>query len=52
MKLPQLRSTWPNEWLELWAERSAIMQFEGGLTQFRAEQEAERDIRKLAEKEN
>jgi hypothetical protein len=51
MTLPSDRGTWPAKWKELWAERSALMQFEAGLTQFRAEQEAERDIRKVAERE-
>jgi hypothetical protein len=50
VKLPQKRSDWPAEWLELWAERSAIMQFEGGMLQNQAEKEAEEDIRRIVER--
>jgi hypothetical protein len=39
---------WPEYWRELWAERVAIMQFEGQMLESRAKYEAEKDIRKLA----
>jgi hypothetical protein len=48
MNLPQKVSDWPAEWRELWAERAAIMEYEGRLSRFTAEIRAEQDVRKLA----
>jgi hypothetical protein len=47
MTLPVKISDWPAEWLELWNERAGIMEAEGKMLRWRAEREAERDIRKL-----
>ena len=45
MKLPTFLYRWPAYWQELWAERAAIMEFEGGMTREQAEKKAEEDIR-------
>ncbi len=49
MTLPLRVYDWPENWRELWRERSAIMQFEAGLTESEADREAEKDIRRVAE---
>jgi hypothetical protein len=51
MNLPADRNRWPAEWLELWAERAAIMEMDGNLHRASAEFRAEQDIRKLAQTE-
>ena len=43
--LPRFIYRWPTFWQELWAERAAIMEFEGGMTRESAEKKAEEDIR-------
>jgi len=50
--LPPKRDDWPAFWKELWEERAAIKEFVGNLPRSSAEFEAEKDIRKLAWKEN
>jgi len=49
MNLPIRRDRWPREWLELFEERAAIMEFQGNLTRDVAEIRAEQDVRKLAQ---
>ncbi len=51
MKLPTFLYRWPAYWQELFAERAAIMEFEGGLTREQAEKKAEADIRWQAQGE-
>lgn len=51
MTLPALRKDWGSKWLELWAERAALMEFVGNLPREMAERYAEQDIRKVAAKE-
>lgn len=50
MKLPTDRREWPAYWYELYQERAAIMAVEGHMPIWKAQKEAERDIRKLAER--
>lgn len=45
VQLDDDRARWPKELLELFEERAAIMEFDGGLERDEAEQEAERIIR-------
>ena len=45
MTLPTFVYRWSAYWQELWAERAAIMEFEGGMTREQAEKKAEEDIR-------
>ena len=52
MILPRHRKDWPAEWLELWAERSAVMEFCGNLPRGYAEQCAEIDTRNTAARAN
>lgn len=49
MILPRLLLQWPIEWYELWCERAAIQEFEGGMSRPAAELAAEKDIRRIAE---
>jgi hypothetical protein len=49
MKLPTLLSCWPLEWMELYFERVSIMIYDGGMSEEAAKEEAERDIRRVAE---
>lgn len=51
MLLPANRTQWPAEWYELYTERAAIMAVEGHMPIWKAEKEAEADIRKLAKQE-
>ena len=48
MILPLARATWPKEWLELWTERAAIIEFMGNLSRQTAEYRAEIDVRRQA----
>ena len=48
MNLPASRVRWPLWALELWAERAAIMEFQGNLSRDTAEFRAEEDVRKGA----
>lgn len=48
MLLPTRIRDWPPIWLELFNERAAVMEYGGKLPRWKAEQEAERDIRQLA----
>lgn len=50
MILPVYREMWPKEWLELWEERAAVMEFEGGMPRKQAEKEAENDIHRIVER--
>ena len=50
MVLPEKIREWPPEFYELWVERSSIMEFCAHLPRWKAEREAERDVRKLAER--
>ncbi len=43
--LPAEPATWPEEWHELYAERAAIREFDGGLSRADAERAAERECR-------
>jgi hypothetical protein len=43
--LPRFLYRWPAYWQELWAERAAIMEFQGGMSREQAEKKAEEDIR-------
>ena len=47
MILPADRRKWPAEWYELYQERAAIMAVEGHMPIWKAEREAESDIRKV-----
>lgn len=51
MNLPPNRARWPARWLELWAERAAIMEYQGNLSRATAEVRAEQDVRKIAAQE-
>jgi hypothetical protein len=51
VKLPTSLYRWPAYWQELWAERAAIMEFEGAMTREQAEKNAEADIRWQAQGE-
>jgi hypothetical protein len=51
VKLPSSLYRWLSHWQELWAERAAIMEFEGGMTREQAEKNAEADIRWQAQGE-
>ncbi|MCU1301938.1 MAG: hypothetical protein JWQ87_2222 [Candidatus Sulfotelmatobacter sp.] len=51
MILPAGVANWPDEWRELFVERAGIMEFDGGMTRKRAEQEAELDIRRMVERQ-
>lgn len=42
-------SSWPQDARDEWNERAAIMEFDGGLTRERAEQEAELIVRASCE---
>lgn len=46
-----VRVRWPTRWLELWAERAAIMGYQGNLSRETAEVRAEIDVRKIAAQE-
>jgi hypothetical protein len=48
MILPRFRKDWGAEWLELWAERAAIIEYDGNLPRSIAERYAEEDTRKTA----
>ena len=48
MQLSPDRRQWPPEWYELYQERAAIMAVEGHMPIWKAEKEAEADIRKIA----
>ena len=52
MNLPLNRARWPTQWLEAWAERAAIMEYQANLPRDIAEFRAEQDIRKQAATEN
>lgn len=52
MILPPDRRHWPADWYELYQERAAIMAVEGHMPIWKAEQEAEQDIRKVALNQN
>jgi hypothetical protein len=43
--LPRFVYRWPAYWQELYLERAAIMEFEGGMTREQAQKKAEEDIR-------
>ena len=45
-----LASQWPTDVWADWVERAAIMQYDGGLTQYEAEREAYRRIQSQREK--
>ena len=51
VNLPPSRVRWPARWLELWAERAAIMEYQGNLSREIAEIRAEIDVRKIAAQE-
>jgi hypothetical protein len=51
VNLPPNRARWAAKWLELWAERAAIMEYQGNLSRETAEIRAEQDIRKVAAEE-
>ena len=51
MRLPTRRLDWPQEWLELYQERAGIMAVLGHMPIWKAEKEAEQDIRRVAERE-
>jgi hypothetical protein len=48
MNLPLDKTRWPTWALELWTERSGIMEFDGGMSRQVAELRAEQDVRKQA----
>jgi hypothetical protein len=48
VNLPLHRARWSKEWIELWAERAAIMEYQGNLSRETAEIRAEQDIRRVA----
>lgn len=48
MILPEFVHNWPRFWLELFKERSAIMEHMGNLSRADADREAEMDVRKYA----
>jgi len=48
MNLPLQKARWPLLWQERWAERAAIMEYDGKLSRETAEFRAEQEIRKLA----
>lgn len=48
MNLPLHRARWPARWLELWAERAAIIEYQANLSRETAELRAEQDIRTVA----
>ena len=43
--LPAAVADWPEEWLESYMERAAIMEFDGGLPRAEAEHRAEELVR-------
>lgn len=43
-ELPLLPRDWPDEWQEMYVERAAIMEFDGGLSRQEAEHRAEEII--------
>lgn len=49
--LPSKVELWPEEWRFLYEERAAIKEFSGNMSKFKAEMEAEKEIRALAEGE-
>jgi hypothetical protein len=51
VNLPPSRSRWPDKYLELWAERAALMEYDGNWPRLIAEAKAEVDIRKVAAQE-
>jgi hypothetical protein len=51
VKLPTFVYRWPAYWQELWAERAAIMEFQGNMTRTQADKQAEQDIRRQAAEE-
>jgi hypothetical protein len=51
VNLPLHRARWSKEWIELWAERAAIMEYQGNLSRETAEIRAEADVRKQAARE-
>lgn len=48
MILPADRRQWPASWYELYTERAAIMAVDAHMPIWKAEKEAEADIRKVA----
>jgi len=48
VNLPPNRARWDRKWLELWAERAAIIEFMSNVSRETAEFRAEQDIRKVA----
>jgi hypothetical protein len=51
VNLPPSRNRWPDKYLQLWAERAALMEYDGKLQRLIAEAKAEADIRKVAAQE-
>jgi len=51
MMLPDKLEDWPEKYLELWAERAAIMEYQGNVPRDEAEQLAEADTRERAKAE-
>jgi hypothetical protein len=51
VNLPPNRDRWPQRWLELWAERAAIIEYQANVSRATAELRAEQDIRKVAARE-
>lgn len=49
MKLPNFIYKWPRAYQELYLERAAIMEYDGGLSRESAEKAAEEDIRRQVE---
>lgn len=47
-ELPALRSDWPEEWIEAFEERAAVMEFDAGITRAEAERNAEESTRREA----
>ncbi|MBN1320527.1 MAG: hypothetical protein JXA87_06780 [Thermoleophilia bacterium] len=43
--LPAKVADWPEEWREIWEERSAIMEYDGGLPRPEAKRQAEERVR-------
>ena len=48
MILPRFRKDWPAEWLELWAERAAVMEYCSNMSRPEAEYRADQDTRNTA----
>ena len=44
-ELPEDLGSWPDEWREVFEERAAVMEFDGGLPRAAAEREAEVRVR-------